>query len=171
MKRNIVWALFFVAMLSVSLAAVAKEKKNGHDSACTAFMVSGTWGYSETGTVYISGVATPYASLGIYVVDSKGKLSGARTAFLGGDPTPRKAIIKGTATVNADCTGTETLYFYNDAGTLIGYAAKNLVYINNATEVRKILVPDMSIPGAVPAVLVTEAKKVFPEDQYLEGEY
>jgi hypothetical protein len=108
MKRNIVWALFFVAMLSVSLAAVAKEKKNGHDSACTAFMVSGTWGYSETGTVYISGVATPYASLGIYVVDSKGKLSGARTAFLGGDPTPRKAIIKGTATVNADCTGTET---------------------------------------------------------------
>jgi hypothetical protein len=170
MKRFMVWILLFVAMFSLNLIATAKEKdRTGNDSACTAAMVAGTWVYSETGTVYISGVATPYASLGTYVLDSLGNISGSRTAFLSGDPTPRKATIKGTATVNADCTGSETLYFYDGSGTLIGYGAKTLIFLNNGREVRKLIVPDMTIPGMVPAVLLTEGKKMFPDDIYFES--
>jgi len=155
-RRNIVWTLVPIAMLLLSLVMVAKENEEVSGYTCSPAKVAGTWGYSETGTVYISGVAMPYASLGQYTLDADGNLSGARTAILGSNTTPMTATIKGTATVNPDCTGTETLFFYNGT-TLIGTASKNVVFVDQAREARKIL-----IPGAVPGVLITEAKKLSP---------
>jgi hypothetical protein len=150
--------MFFVGMLLVNLTAVARDKDNRKrdDCTCSPAMVAGTWGYTETGTVYLPTGAIAYASVGRYTLDANGNLSGARTASAGG--TIVKAYIKGTATVNSDCTGTETLNFYSDPDykNLIGTAVKALVYVDKAREVAKIL-----IPGAVPAVLTTNAKKLF----------
>jgi len=70
-----------------------------------------------------------------------------------------KATIEGTAMVDPDCTGTVTLSFFDPAGNPAGTAVKAIVYVDNANEARMIITT-----AAYPAVLVTEAKKVFPDD-------
>jgi hypothetical protein len=154
MKRNIVWTMFFIAMLLISLAAVAKEKD---ECTCSPAMVAGTWGYSETGTMILPAPygALPYASVGSYTVDPDGNLSGARTASLGG--TKLEATITGTATVDTDCTGTITLLFTDKTTGQQNTAEKFIVYVDNAREARMIIT---SAP--FPSVLTTEAKKLFP---------
>ena len=161
MKRYTVWTVLFVAILSVSLAAVAKDKDKEERAGytCSPAKVAGSWGYSETGTVNVPSPnpwslpagTYPYASVGSYTLYPDGTLSGARTASLAGNIL--KATIEGTATVNSDCTGTETLYFTDPLGNVTGPATKFLVYVDKAREARKIL----TNPGS--GVLVTEAKK------------
>jgi hypothetical protein len=110
MKHNIVWTLFLIAMLSLSLAAVAKDKDNEDRDGytCSPAKVAGTWGYSETGTMILPPALAgylglpvgpnPYASVGSYTLDRQGIVSGARTASLGG--ITLVATITGTAEVN-----------------------------------------------------------------------
>jgi hypothetical protein len=158
MKRNIVWTMVFFAGLLLSMPGVAGEKKHKDDCTCSIVDVAGTWGYSETGTIMLPAPygATPYASVGSYTVDPDGSISGARIASLGG--TLLKATIEGTATVNPDCTGTVTLSFYDPAGNPAGTAVKAIIYVDHAREARMIITT-----AAYPSVLVTEAKKVFPD--------
>ena len=159
MKRNIVWTMVLLAVLLLSMPGVAGEKKHNHDCTCSIADVAGTWGYSETGTLMLPAPygPTPYASVGSYTVDLDGSISGARIASLGG--TMLKATIEGTAMVDPDCTGTVTLSFFDPAGNPAGTAVKAIVYVDNANEARMIITT-----AAYPAVLVTEAKKVFPDD-------
>jgi hypothetical protein len=158
-KRNIVRTIFFLATLLLILAAVALAEDDG---TCSNARVAGEWGYSETGTLYLpTGAAVPYASVGSYTLDADGNLSGARTASAGG--TIMKATIKGTATVNSDCTGTETLSFYDASGNLTSTAVKALVYVDHGREVRKIVTSAALANGtSLGAVLTTNAKKQFP---------
>ena len=162
MKRSIVWTLFLVAMLSLSLAAAAKENEKIHGYKCSAAKVAGTWGYSETGTMYLpaalAGVLglpegpNPYASVGSYTLDRDGNVSGERNASLGG--VTLNATITGNATVNPDCTGTVILYFNNGSA---GWAEKFIVYVDSAKEANMIVT---DVP--YPAVLTTNAKKISP---------
>jgi hypothetical protein len=169
MKRNIVWIMFFLAMLVMSLAAVAKDNRDRDECTCSPAKVAGTWGYSETGTMilpaalaaYLGLPAGPnsYASVGSYTLDRDGNLSGARTASLGG--ITLEATITGTATVNPDCTGTVALSFNGGSS---GTAEKFIVYVDNASEARMIIKSSkLPVFGSVPSVLVTEAKKLFPD--------
>jgi hypothetical protein len=155
MKRNMVWTLCFIAMLSLSLVAVAKDDEDMTGYACSPANVAGTWGYIETATIFDAGVGYPYASVGIYTLDAQGNLSGKRTASLAG--TPLKATIVGTATVNPDCTGTENLSFYDESGNLTGQATKALLYVNKGREVNKIITGT-----SAPMVAITKAKRVLP---------
>jgi hypothetical protein len=158
MKRNIVGTMFLMVMLLVSFAALAKDKKDKDDCTCSNFHVAGTWGYTETGTMILPAPygALPYASVGSYTLDSNGNVSGSRTASLGG--TILKATIKGTATVNPDCTGSVTLYFFDPSGNPAGAAVKSIVYVDNAKEARMIITT-----APYPSVLTTEAKKLFTD--------
>ena len=159
MKRNIAWTIFFFATLSLGLAAVASARDG---RTCSNAGVAGEWGYTETGTLILPTGAVPYASVGSYSLDDEGNLSGARTASVGGQI--QTATIRGTATVNSDCTGTETLSFYGESGNLISTVVKALVYVDHAREVRKILTSVVLPDGTgLPAVLTTDAKKLFPD--------
>ena len=159
MKRNIVRAAFF-AMLLHSLAAVAQAQ--GH-VICTPAMVAGSWAYTETGTLYVPTGPVPIAIVGSYTIDANGTLQGARTSSVGG--TIATATIKGTATLNSDCTGTLELSFYSQ-GQLVNTAEKNVVYLNYATEARAIIT-SVHLPNgtSLPAVMTTDAKKLFPGTQ------
>ena len=159
MKCKIVQTTFLVATLLGTLPAFALEND---DRTCSSAGVAGLWGYSETGTLYLSptGIAVPYSSVGEYTLDAYGNLSGARTASVGG--TIQHATIKGTATVNPDCTGTLTLGFYDQSGNLASTAVKFLVYVDNAREARAIITSVALANGtALSAVLITDAKKQF----------
>jgi hypothetical protein len=158
MKRNIVWTLFFVAMLSLSLASVAKDKEDMTGYACSPAKVAGTWGYSETGTMVLPAPygPLPYASVGSYTLDRDGNLSGERTASLGG--MILKATILGIAEVNPDCTGTVKISFTDVNTGQVSTAEKFVVYVDKAREARMIITA-----APYPSVLVTEAKKLSPE--------
>jgi len=147
MKQKLVQTMFFAALVP-AFAVVAA----GDAGTCSPAMLAGAWGYAETGTVYLPTGAVPYASVGSYTVDADGNLSGARTASAGG--TMITAKLKGTATLDPDCTGTLTVGFYDDSGTLTNTAVKSVVYANNGTEARAIITSSQ-------AVLTTTAKKLF----------
>ena len=165
MKRNIVWTMLLVALLVLSLAAVAKDKDGFK---CSLEEIAGTWGYTETGMIVITDPSqggtiltlAPYASVGKYTIDRDGNLSGARTASQAGKII--RATIEGTATVNPDCTGKITLNFPGNPP-----AEKFIVYVNNGREARMIITT-----APYPSVLVTEAKKLFPDsDNDHDGPY
>lgn len=175
MKRNIVWTLFLVVMLLVSLTAVAKEKRDRDECTCSLDMIAGAWGYTETGMQIISDPNTfplkllPYASVGSYTIDPQGKVSGQRTNAQSTAPH-QTCIIDGIATVNPDCTGTLNVSFSNPEGITgcSGSATKLVVYVNNATEARMIIpfdpISNYPLPGLkAGAVLTTDAKKLFPD--------
>ena len=126
--------IIFLVPLCLGLAAVASAQNQGF---CTASSIAGQWGYSETGTIILpTGVAVPYTSLGRYTIDSDGNLTGKRTASAGG--TLLASSIKGTVTVNPDCTGTESLTLYDASGNFAGSVNKNVVYVDRAREALKI---------------------------------
>jgi hypothetical protein len=177
MKRNVVWTVFVVAMLLVSLAAEAKDKEAMAGCTCSLDMIAGAWGYTETGmqVIYESNkpLATPlelrpYASVGSYTIDPQGNVSGQRTNAQSMAPH-QTCIIGGIATVNSDCTGTLYVSFSNPPNTengCTGSATKLVVYVNNATEARMIIPFDpIPISSTLKAsgVLTTDAKKLFPD--------
>jgi hypothetical protein len=158
MKRCIIWAVFFSSLLlGVSGAAAAQ---NG--GVCTNDSIAGLWGYVETGTLIFPAPtgAIPYASVGKYAIDRDGNVWGARTASAAG--TIMKATIKGTATVNPDCTGTLTVNFYDPlSGSFMGAAVKYVVYEDNSKAAHMIITS-----SSAQAVLTTEAKKLFPNGNW-----
>ncbi len=170
MKRIIVLTMFSASMLLVSMTATASDHYT-----CSPKNVAGTWGYFETATVFDPSTTPPtpypYASVGIYSLDRHGNMEGKRTASLAG--TTLRATIKGTATVNPDCTGEENLSFYNDEGILTGTATKALLYVNRGKEISKIItssityVGDLAIP--VPIVAITRTKRVLSSTRDLPG--
>jgi hypothetical protein len=185
MKRNIVWILFLFAMLSLSLAAAAKDNAKIAGCTCSADMIEGAWGYSETGMQIFFNPTEhypaqnitapplelrPYASVGSYTIDAQGNVSGQRTNAQSTGPH-QTCIISGTATVNPDCTGTYSVLFSEPPNSTnvipcSGSVTKLVVYVNNATEASMLipfdpitLSPNLKASG----VLTTEAKKLFPD--------
>ena len=169
MKRNIVGTFFFVAVLSLSLAAAAGENEKIDGYKCSASKVAGTWGYSETGemTIALYGGTFPYSSVGSYTLDRYGKVSGYRIAGFG-PYMNLKAWVVGTATVNPDCTGAVELSFYGDEELTLpaGWAEKFVVYVDNAQEARMIITSG----SFDSANLVTNAKKLSPGHSNENGE-
>jgi hypothetical protein len=177
MKRNIVWTLFLVIMLLVSLTAFAEDNADRDGRTCSLNMIAGPWGYSETGMQIISNSATPfpypltllpYASVGSYTIDRQGNVSGQRTNAQSRAPH-QTCIISGAATVNPDCTGTLTVTFSNppeEDNKCSGGTTKLVVYVNKATEAFMLIpfdpIANYPVPGLnVSAVLTTNAKKIF----------
>lgn len=164
MKRSLVVTICF-AMVLLSVAAVALAGDR-HDRTCSIASVKGAWGYSESGTLYhpVAG-AIPYASVGSYTVDRDGNLSGARIASVDGLGV-QPATIQGTATVNPDCTGELDLSLHDPtSGALLNTVVKFVVYIDNSTAALSIIT-DIVLPDGVThvkSVLVTDAKKLFPD--------
>ena len=178
MKRNIVWVLFLVVMLLVSLTAFAEDNGDREGRTCSLNMIAGSWGYSETGMQIISNPATPlptplallpYASVGSYTINRYGDVSGQRTNAQSRSPH-QTCLLSGTATVNPDCTGTLNVSFSNPPGITgcSGSTTKLVVYVNNATEALMIIPFDpianyLGTGLTASAVLTTNAKKLFPQ--------
>jgi len=180
MQRNIVGTLFLVAMLSLSLAAVAKDDAKIDGCTCSPDMIEGAWGYIETGMQIFFDPTLPnptpfqlrpYASIGSYTIDAQGLVLGQRTNAQSTAPH-QTCIISGTATINPDCTGTYSVSFSEPPNSTnvtacTGSVTKLAVYVNNATEASMLIPFDpltLSPFLKVGAVLTTDAKKLFPNN-------
>ena len=132
---------------------------NSGDGTCSNAGVAGEWGYTETGTVIPTSGAAAFAAVARYTLDPEGNLSGTATSSSGG--TTANVTLKGTGTVNSDCTGTLTVGVY-ESGNLVRTAAFAFVYVDEAREGRAIVTSLILADGAsVPAVLTVNTKKLW----------
>jgi hypothetical protein len=86
-------------------------------------------------------------------------VSGTQTSSLNGSITT--STIKGTLTVNADCTGTLTVSVYDQSNTLLSTEARTAVFVDDATEMQAVMtslvLPDNT---SVPTVISLNAKEL-----------
>ena len=174
MKRNTVGIFCLAATLLLGVATVAApagartpaQARSQGPGTCSTAAVAGVWGHSATGTLIRPTGPAPFAVVGRTTWDAKGNISGTQTASVGGQIAMN--TIKGTATVNPDCTGTQTVSLYDPSGTLIRSATWSTVFVNNASEVRAIMTsltvhnPD-GTSSSVPAIVTMNASKLFPD--------
>ena len=133
-----------------------------HHKTCSNADVAGEWAYTETGTVIPGTGAVPFAAVARYTLDASGNLSGTATSSSGG--TIANVTLKGTGTVDSDCTGTLIVGVYASAGNLVRTATFDVVYVDNAREGLAIVTSLVLANGTtVPAVLTANAKKLFHE--------
>lgn len=139
-------------------------RAGAEEHACSTAGVAGEWAYTETGTVYPAAGAVPFAAVAKYTLYEDGEMSGTATSSSGG--TVSNVTLKGTGTVNADCTSTLTVGVYA-AGNLVRTATFQLVYVNGERQARAIISSLVLASGAsVPAVLTADATRVFHESAH-----
>jgi hypothetical protein len=114
MKRVLVRcqvALLLAVSLFYAQSVVAEEQANTKAKECSKATLSGSFGYSSTGTLLDSYVPAPYAGpfgeVGRQTFDGKGNTSAKATTSSIGNIAP--VTVEGTYTVNSDCTGSMTL--------------------------------------------------------------
>lgn len=164
--RTTVIAVALMAMLWTGSAQRVQAQTRASDAGdsspnagCSAASVAGDWAYTETGWVIPATVAVPFAAVARYTLDADGSLSGTATSSSGG--TTANVTLKGTSTVERDCTGTLTVGVYAQ-GILVRTATFDVVYVKNGQEARAIVVSLVLANGTlVPSVLTIDAKKLF----------
>jgi hypothetical protein len=142
-----------IAMLiMLSLFAV----NSGAQAACTKSTVAGRWGFSTNGSIPAIG---PVAATGVFTQDPSGNITGTQTRSLNGDVADE--TFNGTATVNSDCTGTDTIQVYQN-GALVRTTTLHVVYDDNGREARAVFTSLVLPDGtSLPSIISIEARKLF----------
>jgi hypothetical protein len=97
-------AIAAVAALALSIAPGAQAADKG----CSNASLSGTFGYTATGALTAPpSLAGPFATVGAQTFDGNGNTTA--TAWTSQNGGIVQVTIKGTYTVNPDCSGTMTL--------------------------------------------------------------
>ena len=127
-------------------------------AACTSRTGAGTWGFTTTGSIPGIGAV---AATGIFTQDESGNITGTQTRSLNGDIADE--TFTGTATVNPDCTGTDTIQVF-DGGVLVRTTTLHVVYDDDGREGRAIFTSLVLPNGAsLPSVLTIETRRVSPK--------
>jgi hypothetical protein len=125
-------------------------------AACSKPGVEGKWGFSTNGSIPAIG---PVAATGLFNQDISGNITGSQTRSLNGDIA--EETFTGTATVNSDCTGSDTIQVFQN-GVLVRTTTLNVVYDDNAREARAIFTSLVLPDGTnLPTVLTIEARRVL----------
>jgi hypothetical protein len=159
--RNAVAILAAAAMLLIAPTCVLHAQTTstrGFEGLCSTASVAGDWAYTETGVVIPATVDVPFSAVARYTLDAEGNLEGTATSSSGG--TVADVMLKGSGTVNRDCTSTLTVGVYS-SGTLIRTVTFDVVYVDNARGARALVTSLVLANGTVvPAVLTIDAQKI-----------
>ena len=158
MKRTIFGSLggaFFLATLLL-IAPIANARS------CSLADSAGNYGFTLTGVVVVSTGQVPIAAVGRAALDATGNVSGTESRSVGGGFADE--TFTGTYTVNADCTGTATLNFY-ESGQLVRTSILSIIFDNNEREIRMVQ-KSLQLPNGafLPVVITVEARRIFTED-------
>ena len=141
--------LFAIAAVS---AAHASDARN-----CSTASVAGKFGFTTTGTIPVLG---PVAATGVFTQDRSGNITGTQTRSLNGDIADE--TFTGTATVNPDCTGSDTIQVF-ESGILVRTTTLHLVYDDHGGEARAVFT-SLVLPNgtSLPSIITIEARRLFP---------
>ena len=171
--RKLKWSLVLGALAAVLVVGTALALQNQpspaaakKEAACSYAGVAGDWGHSLTGTIYppTAPGSVPMATAGRTVFKADGTISGTQTGSVNG--VVADEVIRGTWTVNPDCTGMMTVDILDQQGNVSRTAIWAMVYVDNQTESRGIIKSLVRVtasgPVNVPAIVTQNAKKLFP---------
>ena len=155
-KTRTVTAISFLAAMCLSFATPAHAKE------CSAAGVAGGYGFTITGTLVLP-TPVPLAAVGKASFNANGGFSGTEARSVGGGFA--NETLKGTFTVNSDCTGTLTAEVF-ESGQLVRTSVFSIVFDNDEKEIRAVQ-ESLQLPDGtfVPAVITVEGKKTFSGDQ------
>jgi len=127
-------------------------------AACTSRTAAGTWGFTTTGSIPGIGAV---AATGVFTQDVSGNITGTQTRSLNGSIADE--TFTGNATVNPDCTGTDTIQVF-DGGVLARTSTLHVVYDDDGREGRAIFTSLVLPDGtSLPSVLTIETRRVSPK--------
>jgi hypothetical protein len=143
------------SLAGLSPAAVARS--------CSTAKTAGNYGFTLTGVVNLPTGAVPIAAVGRAALDSNGNVSGTEARSVGGGFADE--TFTGTYTVNADCTGTTTLQFF-EFGQLVRTSVLSIVFDNNEREIRMVQKSLQLANGTfLPVVITAQARRIFHDDE------
>ena len=138
MNTNILKTSIAAAGMLIMFAGLASaQEQSDKVKECSIATLHGSFGYTSTGTLLDSYVPAPYAGpfaeVGRQTFDGKGNTNATATVSSNGNIL-QQATIQGTYTVNADCTGSMTLYVVQFQSTVHA----DFVIDRDAAEIRAI---------------------------------
>jgi hypothetical protein len=146
----------------ISFAALVGTPGTAHARTCSLADSAGNYGFTLTGVVVVSTGPVPIAAVGRAALDATGNVSGTESRSVGGGFADE--TFTGTYTVNADCTGTATLNFY-ESGQLVRTSILSTIFDNNEREIRMVQ-KSLQLPNGafLPVVITVEARRIFTDD-------
>jgi len=158
MKTDITRVL--LALVAASVAALVPMQANARS--CSLAGTAGKWAYTYTGTIFTQNGPLPAASVGHFVQDAAGNVSGSQARSVAGNSGVED--ISGTVAVNKDCTATATINVLVN-GQLQRTAVLAAVYDNNMNSSRAIFQSVTLADGTnLPVVLTIDYTRLFPKD-------
>jgi hypothetical protein len=157
MKRSAIAKTFTIAAVTALALAIAPTAK-ADDKGCSNATLQGTFAFTSTGFITSPPpIAGPFAEVGTQTFDGTGGTTLTATASQNGNIAP--LTLKGTYTVNSDCTGTFSATGFANLGPNIPPVPLTLhvsfVIANNGTEFH-------GIETDSGLVLTRIARKMFP---------
>jgi hypothetical protein len=161
MKRHIAPRTIALACLALCWG-VALAPLQAEASHCSAEAAAGKWAYTYTGAILTPNGPLPAASVGHFVLDAAGNLTGSQTRSVAGNSGMED--IAGTVSTNKDCTGTATINVFVN-GQLQRTAVLAVAYDNNMNHSRAIF-QSLTLPNGtnVPVVITLDEAKQFPRN-------
>jgi hypothetical protein len=142
----------------LSLAAMAQTG----DAACSKNSAAGTYGFSDSGTVFTVG---PRTAMGIFTLDGLGNLlNGKATQSLNGSISPE--TFRGTYTIDPDCTGTFAIEIIDPTSVNLDVKG-NLAWDDNMNQIRIIFtsVAVASTGSALATDITGEGRKLVTQNE------
>jgi hypothetical protein len=157
MNRNTTLRVLVAAVATFVLSTVPSAQ--AASGRCSLSKLAGTYGLTTTGS--IPGIG-PVAAVGLMTLDASGNISGSQTRSLNGDIADE--TFTGTATVNSDCTGTDTVSVF-ESGVLVRTSILKVVYDDNGRSARAIFTSIVLPDGTtLQSILTIDARRVFVQD-------
>jgi hypothetical protein len=149
--------VFLAFLFSVALTPLQAEARH-----CSTAAAAGKWAYTYTGTIFTQNGPLPAASVGHFIADSAGNVSGSQARSVAGNSGVED--ISGTVTVNKDCTATATINVFVN-GQLQRTAVLAAVYDNNMNSSRAIF-QSVTLPDStnLPVVITIDYTRLFPKN-------
>ena len=144
MNRTVAQTTSVIVFATVFALSVVPGARAGERRECTDASLKGSFGFSATGTLLAlpPGFAGPFAEVGRQTFDGRGNTDGTATLSANGNIV-KGVTVQGTYMVNADCTGSMTIFILPFAAT----AVLDFVIDDDGTELRAISIPPANITG------------------------
>jgi len=130
----------------------------GVHAACTNATAAGTYGFTTTGTLILPTGPAPVVAVGSITFDLNGNTTGSQDRSVGG--VFAHETIKGTLTVNRDCTISLLANVYDDSGNLVRTSTIPGVLVNNGKRIHAMFESVVSNGVSLPSALAVDADRI-----------
>lgn len=146
-----------LATISIGLLSTALTPAAAHAATCSTATVKGAWSLTLSGTLLLPTGPVPAAAVIRATLKLDGTVVGTEARNVGGGYADETMI--GNYTVNADCTGSATVNFY-EGDQLVRTSELSTVFDDNSKQVRMVQ-KSLTLPSGtqLPVVIVVEGRK------------